>query len=410
MKIIFLSDDFPPQSFGGAGISTYDLAIGMKEAGHQVFVITTCRKKDEAGEFNFNGLEVFKIASNYPGKWRSYLSLYNPFVVWRVKELLKKIKPDVVHVNNVHFYLSYYCLKLAKKYSKVVVFTARDVMTFNFGKLNTQRYLENFDAHTTWLDHLKQAGKRWNPFRNFFIRKYLKFADQIFAVSKALKEALEQNGIRDVEVMHSGIDIDLWQVSEVEKVFYRKKYNLENKKVILFGGRLSGAKGGGKTLLALVEVAKVVPEVVLLVVASLDNYTNQLKRDAERLGVGDKLIFTGWVGRDEIKYIYACVDLVLVPSICFDSFPRIVLEAMASGKPVISTPFGGAKEIIGDGITGYVVNPLVGNGLAEKVIDLLENSEKSKRFGQVGKERVKKYFNICDKTMRLIVFYENLIK
>jgi len=159
-----------------------------------------------------------------------------------------------------------------------------------------------------------------------------------------------------------------------------------------------------------VEVAKVVPEVVLLVVASLDNYTNQLKRDAERLGVGDKLIFTGWVGRDEIKYIYACVDLVLVPSICFDSFPRIVLEAMASGKPVISTPFGGAKEIIGDGITGYVVNPLVGNGLAEKVIDLLENSEKSKRFGQVGKERVKKYFNICDKTMRLIVFYENLIK
>ena len=77
MKILFLQDDFPPQSFGGAGISTYDLAHGMKKAGHEIFVVTTCRKESDAGELDYQGLKVFRIVNNYSGRWRAYLSLYN---------------------------------------------------------------------------------------------------------------------------------------------------------------------------------------------------------------------------------------------------------------------------------------------------------------------------------------------
>ena len=132
MKIVFLSDDFPPTSFGGAGISTYDLAVGMKKAGHEVFVITTCRRKDEAGESDYHGLKVFKIASNYNGRWPTYLSLRNPSTVRQVEELLKKIGPDVVHVNNIHYHLSYHSIKVSKLYAKAVVITFRDVMSFNF--------------------------------------------------------------------------------------------------------------------------------------------------------------------------------------------------------------------------------------------------------------------------------------
>jgi len=73
MRILFLQDDFPPQSFGGAGISTYELAVGMKDAGHEVFVITTCRKKNDAGEFDYHGIKIFRIMSNYPGRWRAPL-------------------------------------------------------------------------------------------------------------------------------------------------------------------------------------------------------------------------------------------------------------------------------------------------------------------------------------------------
>src|SRR3989344_1307317 len=206
MKILFLQDDFPPQSFGGAGISTYELASGMQKAGHEVYVITTVRSKNGAGESDYHGLKVFKIASDYHERWRGWVSLYNPPVVRQVETILKRIRPDVVHANNIHFYLSYHCLKLAKRYAKAVVWTARDAMAFSYGKLNTERYLVALDARLSWRGQLAQAGKRFNPLRNYCIRTYLKYADKRFAVSKALQTALAQNGIYDVEVMHTGID------------------------------------------------------------------------------------------------------------------------------------------------------------------------------------------------------------
>jgi glycosyltransferase involved in cell wall biosynthesis len=128
MKVVFLSDDFPPQSFGGAGISTYDLARGMQKAGHEIFVITTCRKRELAGTSHADGLTIHTILSNYDPKWRWYISLNNKSTVVQVEALLSEIQPDIVHINNVHFYLSYHCFKLAKKYARGTVFTARDVM------------------------------------------------------------------------------------------------------------------------------------------------------------------------------------------------------------------------------------------------------------------------------------------
>lgn len=408
MKIVFLQDDFPPQSFGGAGISTYELAIGMKEAGHEIFVITTCRKKSEAGEKNYHGLRVFKIASDYPERWRAYVSLYNRPVVRQVEERLKKIRPDVVHVNNIHSHLSYHCLKVAKKHVKVVVFTARDVMTFNFAKLETRRYLENFDYRTTWLDHLTQARKRWNPFRNFFIRRYLGYADRIFAISKSLQEALLQNGIKGVEVIYNGIDVREWEVNPADVAHFRVEHGLLGKKVLLFGGRLSEAKGGVKVLEALAGIAKEMPDVVLLVAGSVDGYAQVMKEYAEKLSVGKHLVFTGWIEREEIKIAYSVSDVVLMPSICFDAFGRVNIEAMVSRKPVVSTCYGGSPEIVVDGVTGYVVNPLYAKEIALKTIDLLKDPKKAKKFGKAGYERAKTNFSLNDVVEKYIAVYKTL--
>src|SRR3989344_7151898 len=100
MKILFLSDDFPPTSFGGAGISTYDLARGMQQTGQEVFIVTTCRNRIDEGESEYHSLKIFKIRSNYHERWRAYRSLYNPRVVREVKRIMKTIRPDVVHINN----------------------------------------------------------------------------------------------------------------------------------------------------------------------------------------------------------------------------------------------------------------------------------------------------------------------
>jgi len=404
MKIVFLHDGFPPQNFGGSVISTHEIAMGMKNAGHEVFVITTCRKEDEAGEVNYNGLKIFTIASNYRARWRAYVGLYNAPVIRKLEEILKSVKPDIVHANNIHHYLSYHSLKIAKKYAKVVI-TFRDAMSFSFGKLQTKRYLESFDAHTTWLDHLKQAKKRWNPFRELIIKYYLGYVDKKFAVSKALKKALEQNGIKNVEVIHSGALVDSWRVDEGEVARLRQQYNLENKKVVLFGGRLSEAKGGFKALEALALIVKELPDTILLVMAKIDKNTETVKERANELGVGEHLVFTGWIEREKTKLIYCLAEIVLVPSICFDAFPRIVLEASASGKPVVGTCYGGAPEVIVDGVTGYVVNPFDVKIMAEKILDLLRNPEKAKAFGQAGSENVRTKFNLEDMVRKYATAY-----
>lgn len=409
MKIVFLSDDFPPESYGGAGISTFELAKGVLKLGHEVSVITTSRRKDEALESEYEGLKVYKIISNYPSKWRWYLSLYNPRTVKEVERILSEVKPEIVHINNVHFYLSYYCFKLAKRYAKGVVFTVRDVMTFNFAKLDTRRYLETFNARTSWLDHLRQARKRWNPLRNLIIKHYLSYAGEIVAISRALKKALEENGLKGADVIYNGLDWREWNTTEDEVLKFKSKYALTGKKILLFSGRLSLQKGGGKVVEALSLVVKKIPETVLVVLGNIDTYAEIMQQEARVLGVNNNLIFTGWAQRDEIKAAYKASNIVLMPSICFDAFGRVNIEAMAAKKPVIGTCYGGTPEIVIDGETGYIVNPLYPEQIAEKTIELLLDAEKAEKFGQRGFERLKSDFDLKDVVLKYAAKYDSLI-
>lgn len=409
MRIVYLADDFPPRALGGAGISTFKMASAVKDAGHEVFVITTCRSVADAQEFGYEGLTVIRIQSDYNPRWRAYVSLYNPKAVRKVERILKDLKPDIVHANNIHTHLSYHSLKIAKKYAKVVVWTARDVMSFTYGKLKTPQYLKRLDYKTTWIDHIKIARKRWNPFRNIIIRKYLAGVDKRFAVSYALKDALDANGIKNVEVLHTGADVSSWNVSAEDVQKYKQKFGVENKKVILFGGRLSAAKGGDKAIEALVKIIDRVPNAVLLVAGRVDEYTERMQKEAEKLGLGGRLIFTGWISEHEMKFAYACADVVLVPSVIFDSLPRLVVEAMAAGRPVVGTCYGGTSEIVVEGETGYVINPHHIDEMAEKVIDLLLDEEKSKRFGEAGRRRVITAFSSHAKTQELLEHYEQLL-
>ena len=409
MKIVFLADDFPPTSFGGAGISTYELARGMMREGHEVYAITTCRKKEDAGVVEFEGIIVHKIASDYPERWRAYVSLNNIPVTRQVREILKTLRPDVVHVNNVHFYLSYRCIVLARMYAKAVVFTARDTVSVCFGKLGTQGYLKNFEYRTTWRDHLRFAKKRYNPLYTFFTRRYLAYAHKRFAVSASLKYGLEANGIQDVEVMHTGGDAEGWNATEVEKKAFCEKYGLIGKKVVLFGGRLSEGKGGGKTLEAFLQVCREVPNAVLLVAGSHDAYAERMLGEAEVMGFRDRVIVTGWIQKEVMRVAYAVADVVVAPSLYLDPFPRIVIEAMASGKPVVSTCYGGAPEIVVDGSTGYVVNPFDTKEYADRIVALLSNEVLRTTFGKAGYARIKTDFNLGDVVKKYIGVYGSLL-
>ena len=418
MKILILSGGFPPTSNAGAEKVAFNLAKGFQKLGKQVYIITTVQKKIETGKLDYQGLTIFQIYANYHQRWHSYLGLYNPQTVSRVKAIIKRIQPDVTHIHVPHHYLSYYCLKIAKKYSKAVFLTVHDVMPFHHGKLiefinpNNLSIPKTFNYKVTPWQQIKRFKKRYNPFRNIIIRHYLKYVDKIFAVSYALKCALNQNNIKNVEVIHNGIDVNEWQVNNEKLKNFKKKYNLFNKKIVFFAGRLGAFKGGGKIIGIMEVVTRQIPNTVLLVAGRKDSYAQEMLELAENKNVS--LILTGWIEDDDLKSAYHSSDIIVTPSIYLDPFNLINIEGMACKKPVVGTCFGGTTEIVVDNKTGYIVNPFNAQIMAEKIIDLLKNPDKAEQFGQAGYQRIKKHFTIQNQVEETFQYYQkaliNLVK
>ena len=160
-----------------------------------------------------DGLKIYRLHSKPFGFLKYYLSLYNSSIVRRVREILKEEEPDVVHCHNLNSALSYHCLKVARKITNRVFLTAHDTMLFSFGKLSNKKYINNFNTKITWYDNIRQAGKQYNPFRNFLIRKYyLAYVSKIFAISVSLKNALLQNEISNTVVIYNGVKFCRWQI------------------------------------------------------------------------------------------------------------------------------------------------------------------------------------------------------
>ncbi|PIR41824.1 MAG: hypothetical protein COV30_01370 [Candidatus Yanofskybacteria bacterium CG10_big_fil_rev_8_21_14_0_10_37_15] len=399
MKILILQDKFPPENLGGAGVVAFNLANIFRDEGNSVFVITTVQDKKEEGVSEHEGLKIFKIYSKYHERWRAYLSLYNPQTIGKIKKILREVKPDVVHAHNVHYYLSYQSLKLAKKEGAKVFLTTHDMMLFHYGKLVESVNFkdlscENKNYRISPWRQIKKFKKRYNPFRNIIIQHYLEYVDRIFAVSDTHKEALNQNGINNVKVIHNGIDTNKWRVDESATHKFKEKYSLRGKKVILFSGRLSFYKGGYQAILAMEKIIKEIPEAMLLIIGEKNSFAEEMFKKSKNLGVEKSLIFTGWIQGKELKAAYSASDIVFFLSLGIETFGLINIEAMASKKPVVATCLGGAPEIVRDGVTGYIVDPLNVELLANRVIKILSDAELAKRMGQAGYERVKDHFSL----------------
>lgn len=408
MKILFLTDDFPPNSFGGAGIVAYNLIKELKKQGHDIFIITTIQKKSGHEKIKFENLEIFQIYTKYHERWRAWISLYNPRTIFNVKKIIKEVQPDIIHAHNIHRYLSYYCLKIAKKYSKAVFLTAHDAMLIGCGKLISKNgnCIYKIRAH----DLFREEKKRYNPFRNMIIKHYLKYTDKIFAVSNALKRALEINGIRNIETIYNGINIDEWMADQVKIKKFKENYNLQNEKVVLFGGRLSEAKGGEAILRAMVLVVNAVRDTILLIAGKKDQYAEKMIELAKNLGIDQNIKYTeGWLDRETMKCAFFVSDVCVTPSIYLDPFNLFNIEAATARKPVVGTCFGGTPEIVIDNETGYIVDPNNVELMAKKIIDLLKNPEKARKFGEAGYKRVGENFSLDEQTEETLKWYKKYV-
>lgn len=399
MRILFLNDLCDPR-IGSSIRQMYQEAERLRELGHETAVVSTAQRREEAGHGEIEGCEVFRLHSSYPFRFRAWVAIRNRKVLPPLRRILAEWRPDVVHSQIVHTHLSYAALTEARRAGAGVVFTAHDSMTYCYQKLDCfhggeehQYALRDYRAH--WRKCIPCQRFRFRPGRNRLIRSVLeRDVDRLTVVSDELGRALRSNGIRVDRTVHNAIALQPGLPEPEEVDAFRRRFDLADKQVIAIGGRLHELKGIRQLYKMLALLRGEFPRLRLLVMGHEEVYRSGFEATARELGVADMVVPTGWLDGGELACAIASLDAMVSPSICFETFGMLNLEAMEHRKPVVTTSFGGCPEVVRHGETGLVANPYDVPAFAEAIAGLLRDPELARRMGEAGHRRLVEHFGI----------------
>jgi glycosyltransferase involved in cell wall biosynthesis len=160
------------------------------------------------------------------------------------------------------------------------------------------------------------------------------------------------------------------------------------------------------------DVVEVAAELVLKVPQALFLWAGDgpLLREAERL-IEEKALksnfeLLGW--RDDVGKLLAASDTLLLTSI-YEGLPRVVLQAMAAGKPVVATAVSGTPEAVQQGITGYLNPAHDVQGMAESLFKIISNPRKARKMGEAGRKALKGTFLIREMLKEIEKTYEKTL-
>ena len=365
-QILFIN---PAGYVGGAEKSLTDLVTGLPHERFQPLVVTL-GPGPLAGELNQLGIESREILlhpailnlSRGRGKNR-WLTLPGlPFLVIptlnRLLRLIREESIDLIHTNGLKAHLLACLLTILSR--RPLIWHYRDL-----------------PAPTGYYRFFRSLARV--------------FPIKIIANSMAVKERLG-NPVK-TKVIYNGIDTTQFQpgkkISNLRKEFGFSHNDL----VIGTIGHFAPLKGYNDLILAMSMILESVPRARLLIVGgsiypAYQDYKKKLQSLIDRLDLTDKVIFAG--ERDDLPAVLKTIDIFVLPS-WSEGFGRANLEAMAAGRPVVSTDVGGIPEVVIDGETGILVPPHDPGALAEAIIRLAEDENLRKQMGAAGRRRAERF-------------------
>ncbi|MEM9802445.1 MAG: glycosyltransferase family 4 protein [Planctomycetota bacterium] len=399
MRILFLCE-IPDPGVGSSVRQMYGLARELRSRGHRTAVVSTVRDEADAMPTTIDGTTVFRLHSDYPLRWRAWVSLRNRAIERPLQAVLDEFRPDVVHAHLVHTHIGYHALSMARAAGAGVVFTSHDAMTFCYQKLTC---FHGGEEHGGTLDDVVARSSkcipcqrfRFRPGRNRRIREILeRDVDRVTVVSDELGRVMRANGLPVHRTVHNALEVAAERPAEADVQAFREQHGLAGKQVLAIGGRLHEQKGVGKLLEMLAVLAPEFPDLRLIVMGERRIYDDEFASRAAALGVADRVVPTGWLGPDELRLAYAATDVFVTPSLCFDTFGIVNLEAMEQSKPVVATSFGGSREVIADGESGFIANPFDVEAYAGRIAALFREPDLRVRMGEEGRRRLLEAFSM----------------
>ncbi len=362
MKIGLFCDQYYPV-ISGVVVSMKNLYETLESMGHECYIVTCNKLRNHEFDKEIMSKRIIFIGKiDYPFEaCKDYhFSIFDKHYVTRIGEL----NLDVIHVNS-EFNISKIARKVHKKYNTPVVYT----------------------LHTDWTNYFSTifpvTGKIFKNFytfllRNLFTKKLAAISDKVILPTEKMRQYLKTYGIdkNKTTIIPTGIDMQRFEdknidFNEIENL--KEKYNLKNKKVYMFLGRLAKEKNIPLIIRAFNEAFKNDNDKVLLIVGGGPVY-KELKDEVVKLNIKDKVIFTDMIPIEKVPTYYRLAFLLLNASTS-ETQGLTYVEAMASKVPVLAQKDPCLNGVIVDNKNSFLFDGFADFVKRLKELDKLDNDK-----------------------------------
>jgi glycosyltransferase involved in cell wall biosynthesis len=280
-----------------------------------------------------------------------------------------------------------------------------DVFAYLFGRWMCPHPIRLLSTAHAWV----LLGLKGELYRRLDLA-VMRRLDHLIAVSHATKAEMVAGGVpaERITVIHNAIDTKAWSPHQESDSFRRELGLGENFPVVGYVGRINREKDLSTWLKAFAVMARNYPAArgILVGDGRGDDAQAELERLARELGIERQVMFPGY--RSDLQAVYGAFDVFMLSS-RREGLPNCILEAMAMGLPVVTTDVAGAKELVKDGETGYVLPLGDADGLAAALLRIIEDPVLRIRLRQAGRRRIESEFSFSNRLRRVEDLYAALV-
>jgi len=343
----------PELNVGGVETGTVDLAKWLKQNGHKAVVISG------------GGRLVRRLEGLGTKHYQLPVGRKSPFsivpMIRAVRDIIEKEDIDIVHARSrVPAIIAFF----AARPTKAVFITT---------------------AHGYYGKHVLSRVMGWG--------RYVIVASNVMARHMMENFSVPFDRIR---LIPRGVDFDKYPLRN-------PRQDASARRTIGMIGRLSPLKGHSDFLTAVSIIFRTIPHIKVKIVGDTnkgkEKYKDELKLLCRRLGIANCVEFIDH--SDNVSEIFDGLDALVLASVIPEGFGRVIIEAQASGVPVVATRVGGVVDIIEDGLNGVLVDAKDPNSIAEGILKVLKDKELALRLAQEGRRVVENRFTLdimCRKT------------
>jgi len=376
---------YPTWRFGGSVKVAYDISRKLVNRGHSVTVYTSDIKDENlrvgTAFKEVDGINVFyfRNLSISLAKKKIFIT---PSLISALKKNVRSF--DIVHIHGNR--------------------TTLNPIFHHFLKKGSVPYV--LQSH----GGLPSIGLSKNLYDLFFGYRLLRDASKVIALTRIEAEQYRSMGVPGEKIAIIPNGIDLSEYADLPpKGSFKRKFNIpEDRKIILYLGRIHKTKGIDLLIRAYAYLKNEMKDkdTILVIAGPDDGYLNEARTLTNSLEVYNSVIFTGFISNEDKLKALVDAEVFVTPS--FYGFPVTFLEACAVGTPIVTTSLGDTLEWI-DGNVGYVTQPTP-RDLAEAIYRIISGAELHRRFSKNCIKIVKSEFSIEKMVKKLMKIYEEVVE